>query len=69
MAIKKDKKSFFNKDCSVKGCEGRCHWIILKDNGNSIFEGAFSTKQEALDTVSLNNLSGYHIEHRFNQLK
>lgn len=44
----------------------KCHWIIVKDDFKSIYGYPMKTRDECLAEISFNNLSGYHLEHKFN---
>jgi hypothetical protein len=52
-------------NCEIKGCNGKCLWVIKHDTRNAIFQYPLHTKQEAQTVLEFENLSGYHLEHHF----
>lgn len=59
------KKDANTVPCGVEKCEGGCHWIIVRDDGRAIWKQPYQTKAMAQAEFSFENLSGYHLEHRF----
>lgn len=57
------------KNCEFDWCDGQCHWIIMRDDGQAIFKGVYLTKDQAEAEVTFQNISGYHLEHRKNSVK
>lgn len=54
------------KICEVKGCEGNCHWIIVRKDGRAIWKQSYKTKEEAVAEMKMGNLFTYgNLEHRF----
>lgn len=52
-----------SKSCELSWCDGNCHWVIMRDDKQAIFQYPVSSKQEARGIISQHNLSGYHIAH------
>lgn len=49
----------------IKGL--RCHWILISDDKSRVYGYPYRTKRDAEATLSFENLSGFHPEHRLNQ--
>lgn len=52
---------------TIKPHSGKCCWVIMRDDCRAIFEKTFQTRDSAVATMEFENLSGYHLEHRFAQ--
>lgn len=55
-----------NNVCTVPNCTGGCYWIIIRNDGRSIWKQSYGTKTEATEEMKFENLFGkYNLEHRF----
>lgn len=52
------------KNCNFDWCDGKCYWVIMRDDGKAIFKHPHKSKDSALAEIKFESLSGYHIEHK-----
>lgn len=52
--------------CEVTNCEGKCHWLLVRNDGRAIWKQPYTTKSELLAEMNFENLHKWgKIEHKF----